>query len=366
MLTPGPATTTDTVKRSLVVADICPRVNEFTEIMNSVRDNLVRIVKGGPGYTAVLFCGSGTAAMDACVNSIIPPGKKLAVVNNGTYGQRMIKIAKAYGIEYVDIAFGWGESPDIKRIEEALRRDKRIACLAVIHHETSTGILNPIKAIGRLAKKHGCVYIVDAISSYAGIPIDIKENDIDFLISTSNKCIQGMAGIAFIICRKSALEKIAHYPRRSFYLNLYDQYSFLERAGQMQFTAPVQVVYALRQAIKEYFREGGVRRHNRYAANWRVLRAGLLKLGFKLLLKENEESNLLTTVFYPNDRNFDFNTMHDLLYKKGFTVYPGKAGSRGTFRIGNIGDLHPKDMDNFLKTLVGVLIKMKVRLNKEK
>ncbi len=362
LFTPGPATTTDTVKKSLVVSDICPREDEFIGIMKMIRDDLVKIVKGKSQYTSILLCGSGTAAMDACVNSVVPAGKKLAIVNNGAYGERLVKIAKAYGIDYVDIAFEWGEVPNIERIEKILGKDKKIACLAVIHHETSTGVLNPIKAIGKIAKKNNCVYIVDAISSYAGIPIDIKNNNIDFLMSTSNKCIQGMAGIAFVICRKAALDKIKHYPRRSFYLSLYDQFAYFEKTGQMQFTSPVQVIYALKQAIREYFREGGLKRYNRYTANWRILRKGLLKLGFKLLLKKDNESHLLMTICYLDDRNFDFNIMHDLLYKKGFTVYPGNLGSKETFRLGNIGDLHPKDINNFLKALREVLIKIKVRV----
>jgi len=363
LLTPGPITTSDTVKSSQVVADVCPREEEFTRIMDIIRKDLVKIAKGDSDYTSVLIFGSGTAAMDSVINSSVPPGKTIAIVINGAYGLRMAQIAAAYKIPFIDINFEWGEKINVEKVEEKLSNNKNIACLAMVHHETTTGILNPIKEIGKIAEENNAIFIVDTISSFAGIPICIKEHNIGFMMATSNKCIQSIPGISFVICKKSELEKIKGYPQRSFYLNLYNQYRYFQDNGQMQFTAPVQAAYALQQAIIEYFEEGEENRRARYTKNWKVLRKGLLNLGFKLLLEENIESRLLLTVLEPEDPNYDFKKMHDLLYERGFTIYPGKLGKRKTFRIANIGDIDYHDIENFLKTLKEVLHELKLKLD---
>lgn len=356
LLNPGPATTTDTVKKAMVVPDICPREKEFGAVLGSIRRNLTVIAKGDSNYTTVLFAGSGTAVMDSVINSVVPPGKKIAVIINGAYGVRMANIAKTYRISCVKISFEFGEKIDISRVENILKTDKEIKCVAVVHHETTTGILNPIKEIGQLVRKYNLTYIVDAISSYAGVPIDVKKYSIDFLMSTSNKCIQGMPGVAFVICNKNELEKIKNYTPRSFYLNLYNQYKYLKENNQTPFTPPVQVLYALKQAIKEYFDEGGQNRFKRYTDNWKILRRGLLKLGFKLLHKEEDESHILLTVIEPDDEKFNFDVLHDYLYKRGFTIYPGKIGSKNTFRLANMGAINTKDIKKFLEVLSKALL----------
>jgi 2-aminoethylphosphonate aminotransferase len=350
LLNPGPATTTDTVKYSLVVPDICPREKEFSHVMEGIRNDLVKIVHGDEGYTSVLFAGSGTAVMDSVINSVVPGDKKVAIIVNGAYGERFVRIARAYKIPHVPIGFEWGEELDLKKIEDVVRRDRSICCLVLVHHETTTGILNPLNEVGELAKRYNCVFVVDAISSFAGIPIDIHESHADFLLSTSNKCIQGIAGIAFVICRKSALEKIKGFEKRSFYLDLYSQYSSIEETGQTPFTPPVQVVYALQQAIREYFEEGGEERYRRYTENWKTLRSGLKELGFSLLLPEESESHILLTVLEPEDPHYSFEQLHDYLYQRGFTIYPGKIG-RKTFRLATMGAIYPRDIKEFLKVL---------------
>ncbi len=296
LLNPGPATTSDTVKKAMIVADICPREKEFTKLMGGIRQQLVKIVKGGKDYSCVLFAGSGTAGVDACINSVVPPGKKILIINNGAYGQRMVEIARAYRIRYIEIRFQMTQRPAAKEIENILKKTKNVSCVAMVHHETTTGILNPIEEIGAMVKRYKCDFIVDAMSSFAGIPVDIKKAKVDYLISSSNKCIQGMAGIVFVICNRRALMKTHDYKRRSFYLNLYDQYEHFEKCGEMRFTPPVQVLYALRQAINEYEREGGLNRYRRYTGNWKTLRKGLIELGFELLLDEVLESHILLTL----------------------------------------------------------------------
>lgn len=358
LLNPGPATTTDSVKYAQIVPDICPREKEFGRIIQQIREDLVKIVKGDGNYTSILFGGSGTSVMDACINSVVPSNKKIAIINNGAYGERMVKIAKVYRIPCIELFFEWGKMPDLAKIKKTLERNKNIACLAMIHHETTTGMLNPVKEVGEIVKEFKCVFIVDTISSFAGIPINIKDYKIDFMMSTSNKCIQGMAGLSFVICKKQELEKTKDYSKRSFYLNLYQQYDYFEKKGEMQFTSPVQVAYALRQAIKEYFEEGGENRYRRYTQNWKILRKGLKKMGFRFLLKKEEESHILTTILEPEDPNYDFNKMHDLLYEKGFTIYPGKIGKKNTFRLANMGAIDHKDIEKFLIALKEALNEM--------
>lgn len=363
LLNPGPATTTDTVKHAQVVPDICPREKEFGAVMKEVREDLVRIAQGNEDHTSILFAGSGTLVMEATISSVAPPNRKILIINNGAYGERMLKIAETYGIPSVELKFGWGGKIDLGKVEAALKKDSDISCVAVVHHETTTGILNPIKEIGKIAKENNSVFIVDTVSSFAGVPIDIRDFNIDFMMSTSNKCIQGMAGVAFVICKKTELEKIKDYPPRSFYLDLYSQYDHFEKKGQTRFTPPVQVMYALRQAIKEFFEEGAENRNERYKKNYATLTGGLKEMGFKFLLGDDvEHSQILTTVFEPDDPKFSLDILHDRLYERGFTIYPGKLTDESTFRVAVMGAINHEDIENFLSALGDVLGEMDVKL----
>lgn len=362
LLNPGPATTTDTVKMAQVVPDICPREKDFQKVMSWIRRSLVKIADGDENYTSILFSGSGTAVMEATLTSVVPPNKKVLIISNGLYGERFEKIAQIHNIPFVTLSFKWGEKIDLNMVRENLENNNDTACVVVVHHETTTGVLNPIREIGRVAKNHDCVFVVDTISSFAGIDFSVKDCNIDFMMSTSNKCIQGMAGVAFVICKKSELEKAKHYPPRSLYLNLYSQYEFFERTEQTQFTPPVQVMYALKQAIHEFLKEGAENRYERYKKNYNALVNGLKERGFELFLNDDvEHSNLLVTVVEPNHPHFDFNTLHDKMYAKGFTIYPGLL-TQNTFRIAVIGDLYQSDIKRFLKTLDETLAEMKVNL----
>ncbi len=360
LLNPGPGTTSQGVKDALVVEDICPREKEFQEVMESLRRDLVKVVHQGKDYDCVMFAGSGTAVMDACINSVVPPGKKILIVNNGAYGTRLVSIAKAYGIEVEELNFDWDAPPSLEVLEKKLSSDENnaIDCIAMVHHETTTGLLNPVKEIGEIARRFGKTFIVDAISSYAAIPMEIEKLNIDYMLSTSNKCIQGMAGISFVIAKISALESAAKFPSRSYYLDLCEQYAYMKRTGQMTFTAPVQIVYALQQAVKEYFEEGAEKRRARYSENWETLYKGLSDLGFQFLLKPEYESKILLSVREPTHPDFDFDTLHDRLYAKGFTIYPGKIANTKTFRLAVIGDLRKQDMVEFVDALKTTLEEM--------
>jgi len=353
LLNPGPATTTDSVKYAQVVPDICPREKEFGSMMQEIREKLVKVVHGGDRYTAIPFAASGTGVVEACISSVLPEGKKMLIIDNGAYGKRMIEIAeRLYEKERV-IAYNipWGDYPDVRKVEAIIKGEGNLGVVAIVHHETTTGMRNPIEEVNKIAHRHGAVVIVDAMSSYAGIPIDVRRDDYDFLTSSANKCIQGMAGISFVICKKDELEKTKSYPRRNYYFNLWQQYNFYEEKGQMQFTPPVQTAYALNQALDEFFQETGAKRHERYAASWETLVKGLEDLNFKFLVPRRYQSKLLTAVIEPEDPNYSFDGMHDYLYERGFTIYPGKGAKKNSFRIANIGAIDRDDITRFLEVL---------------
>ena len=345
LLNPGPATTSDTVKQAMVVPDICPREKEFGLLMNSIRKDLVKVVHGGDDYIAVLFTASGTGGVEAALTSAVPIGKKVLIVDNGAYGTRMVKIAKAFKMDVVEYKIPYGDYPLVDDIKKLAEQNPRISHIAMVHHETTTGMLNPVKKISEMAHQTGIEMIVDTVSSYPGMPINLE-----FIVSTSNKCIQGMPGISFVIVKKNALNKLEPN-RRSFYLDVLTQHQCFEKTLQTQFTPPVQVVYALRQALDEYFKETEAGRDKRYRENWKLLYDGVLKIGFKPLLPIEQESQILTAFCEPKDTAYSFDTMHDYLYEHGFTIYPGKGAKQDTFRLSVLGDLYKEDIASFLKTL---------------
>lgn len=354
LLNPGPATTTDSVKQAMVVEDICPREKDFGKLLDTIKDDLVKVVHGDPDYVAALFTASGTGGLESAITSAVPRNKKLLVIDNGAYGARMANIASTFGISVIPYKLAYGDYPDINHLEKILKEDEDISHLAVVHHETTTGMLNPVEEISKLANQNGVEVIVDCMSSYGGIPIDIKKWDASYLISSSNKCIQGMPGMVFVIFKKALLPQLKEQ-KRSFYFDLYNQFVGFEKTGQMQFTPPVQVAYALRQAIDEYFAEGEINRWNRYQENWNTLSSGLKKLNFEFLLPDKYQSKILLAVKEPSDPRYDFDAMHDYLYERGYTIYPGKGAREATFRLSVLGDLYKQDIENFLKELKNYL-----------
>lgn len=360
LLNPGPANTTDSVKQAMTRPDICPREREFGEVMLRVREGLTRVVHSGDSYTTVLFAGSGTAAVEAAVCSAVPENGRLLVIDNGAYGKRIAEIAAAYRIEHDVESFGVGGYPDVERIAARLG-GRRYSHLAVIHHETSTGMLNPVEEIGALCKQHGTEMIVDAMSSYAGLPIEIERLGADYLVSSSNKCIQGMAGLGFVICRRAILERLEPIAGRSLYLNLPLQHRYLERTCQLRYTPPVQVIYALEQALEEYWAEGGHARHERYMSCWAALDGGMLELGFRRLLPESQLSRILTAYLEPDHEGYSFDQMHDRLYAKGFTIYPGKGAREAAFRLANMGAVTPAEMKSFVSAMAETIDEMGMR-----
>ncbi len=348
LLNPGPATTTDTVKYAQVVPDICPREKAFVDVMDEVRRELVKVVHADPKkYTAVPFTGSGTIIQDALVNSLVPAGKKICVVNNGAYSARMVEIAAYYHIPCVDLKFPTTGLPDLKVVKEALAKDKDIAVVATTHHETGTGVLNPIREIGKIAHDHGCVFIADTISTYGLLPIDIEMENIDFCMSSAQKGLAAMTGVSWTVGRIDEIVKSKGYPTRSYYCNLFMQYDFFDRVGEMHFTPPVQTIYSLQQAIKEYWQEGEMPRYERLSRCWEAVHNGMAEIGLESVIDKKIQGKLVVTIKAPKDGKFDFFKLHDYCYERGFTIYPGKMFGLETFRICNLGIITQKDIEDF-------------------
>jgi 2-aminoethylphosphonate-pyruvate transaminase len=350
LLNPGPATTSDSVKYAQVCADICPREKEFGEVMKWICRELTAVVANPAEYETVLFGGSGTAADEVMISSCVPENGHILIVDNGSYGERLAKIASAYKINHTVLKSSAYQRIDIAALEDEFKTGK-YTHLGLVYHETTTGLLNPLDIICPMAKNYNLVTIVDAVSAYAGMPMYLSKLGIDFMASTSNKNIQGMAGVGFVICKKNELEKIKDIPMRNYYLNLYDQYAHFSKTGQTRFTPPVQTLYALRQAILETKQETVEKRWRRYTECWNILVSAVKRLNLKMLVKEEDQSHLITAIFEPETSAYSFDALHDLARKSGFTIYPGKLGKINTFRIANIGDIRPYEMQRFTEVL---------------
>ena len=348
LLNPGPSTTTDTVKYAQVVPDICPREKEFAGLMKGLREDLVRIVHGDTQkYTSVLFCGSGTLNIDVCLNSLLPAGKKILVVNNGAYSTRAVEICEHYGMPHIDLKFPVDQQPDLALVEKTLRDNPDIALVHTTHNETGTGILNPIREIGALAHRYGAVFTVDTTSTYAMRPIDIEADNIDFCMASAQKGLMAMTGLSFVVGSRALIEASAAYPTRSYYCNLFLQYDYFEKTGEMHFTPPVQTIYAALQALKEYWAEGEEAKWARHTRVFNAIHAGLDELGFRDAVRREWQSGLVVSVVYPDDPNWNFEKVHDYCYERGFTIYPGKISTTNTFRLCARGAMDEADIRDF-------------------
>ena len=363
LLNPGPSTTTDTVKYAQVVPDICPREKEFAGLMKGLREDLVRIVHGDlQKYTSVLFCGSGTLNIDVCLNSLLPEGKKVLIVNNGAYSTRAVEICEYYGLPHIDLKFPVDQLPDLALVEKTLQQNPDIALVHTTHNETGTGILNPIREIGALAHRYGATFTVDTTSTYAMRPIDIEKDNIDFCMASAQKGLMAMTGLSFIVGNRAKLEASAHYPKRSYYCNLFLQYDYFEKTGEMHFTPPVQTIYAALQALKEYWAEGEQAKWARHTRVFNAIHAGLDELGLRDAVRREWQSGLVVSVRYPDDPHWDFEKVHDYCYARGFTIYPGKISTTNTFRLCALGAIDEADIRDFFAVFRAALNELGVQV----
>ncbi len=341
LLNPGPANTTPSVRRALVIPDLCHREPEFFRVMRSCRERLTRLA-AGPGWTAVLFTGSGTAAVEATLASVVPAERAVLVVDNGVYGDRMRQMCRAHGLRHHVLHYDNVTPVRPADVESRLREHPEVSHVALVHHETTTGLLNPVAEVARVAARHGRAVIVDAMSSLFGEPLDVTQDGIDFVVSSANKCLGGIPGIAFVLARRRALERLAGQPPRSVYLDLHAHY-VQQEADNTPFTPAVQVLHAMEQALVELEREGVERRIARYAENARVLREGMAALGLEVLVPDGARSSILTTFRLPPGRTYE--ALHDAMKRRGYIIYAGQGDLRRyAFRVSNMGTLTPADM----------------------
>lgn len=352
LLTPGPLSTTKTVKAAMLI-DGCTWDDEYNALVQEIRNKLVHLaVRDTSRYTSILMQGSGTFSVESVIGSVIPPSGKLLAAVNGAYGQRIADMAKILKIPFTVSETPETEPIHLVNLEEKLKTDKDITHVSVVHVETTTGIKNPIEEAAEIVKKYQKVLIVDAMSSFGGVPIDMEKMDVDFLISSANKCIQGVPGFGFIIAKRTELEKCKNQAR-SLSLDLYDQWNTLEvHKGKWRFTSPTHVVHAFHQALLELEEEGGIeKRFLRYQENQKTLSQGMQELGIYPVIQEEFQSPIITTFYSPESGKYNFTQFYSLLKTKGFVIYPGKVTRLDTFRIGSIGAVTPEDMKKLIKAI---------------
>lgn len=355
LLTPGPLSTTATV-RAAMLQDSCTWDADYNQgVVEPIRRELVRLATGPEyqsDYSAVLLQGSGSYVVESVLGSAIGVDECLLIINNGAYGARMGEMARCLGLRHHELDCGETTRPEPAAIEAMLARHPEITHLAMVHCETTTGMLNPLEEVAQLCQRRGIRLIVDAMSSFGGIPIDMGRLGIEFLISSANKCIQGVPGFGFVIARRAALTACAGRAR-SVSLDLHAQWQTMEQqGGKWRFTSPTHTVLAFAQALRELDEEGGIEaRHQRYRENQSTLVAGMAALGFAPLLPEQWQSPIITAFYSPAHPDYRFADFYQRLKAQGFVIYPGKVSQADCFRIGNIGDVTPERVRDLLAAM---------------
>ena len=359
LFTPGPLTTSLSVKQAML-HDAGSWHFEFNALVADVRERLLQLagVARATGWEVVPLQGSGTFGVEAVFQTCVPAEGKVAVLTNGAYGDRIVQMLKHARIAHAVLRALEDQPVDPDALDQLLAQDKAVTHIAVVHCETTTGIINPIEAIGRVARKHGKIHVVDAMSSFGAIPIDFEACGIDFLISSANKCIEGVPGFAFVFCRRQVLIACEGYAR-SLSLDLLGQLKGFEKNGQFRYTPPTHALLAFHQALAEIEQEGGVAaRGARYRRNHETLMAGMGELGFRALLPAPVQSYIITAFRTPADPQFSFEAFYRQLSDRGFIIYPGKLTQVDTFRIGNIGRLFPSDLEQLVHAIRGTMREM--------
>jgi 2-aminoethylphosphonate-pyruvate transaminase len=359
LLTPGPLTTSAAVKQAMV-HDWGSRDQNFIAINKMVLEKIAELAGAKESHVTVPVQGSGTFAVEAMITSFVPKAGKLLVLINGAYGSRAKKIAEIAGRAVATYETPEDTPPDLAKLEALLAGDKAISHVFAVHCETTSGILNPIVEIAALVQKHGRRLLVDSMSAFGAIEIDAVKVPYDAMASSSNKCLEGVPGLGFVVCRKTALAECKGNAT-TLVLDLFDQAENFAKTGQYRFTPPIHVIVALGKAIEEHAAEGGVAgRGKRYRNNAKVLIDGMRAMGFRTLLGDRLQAPIIVTFHMPTDPKFVFQTFYDRLKDRGYVIYPGKLTVADSFRIGCIGRLYPKDMKGALAAVREVLDEMRV------
>ena len=354
LLTPGPLSTSPMVRKSLL-RDWCTWDDDYNlGVVTPIRERLVELAAGeaASNYTAVLMQGSGTFSVEAMIGTAVPRDGKLLVLANGAYGDRLGTIAGYLGIEYLVQNSGELGRPDQERLATTLREDGAITHVVLVHNETTTGMLNPLEEIAPIVKRAGRTLLVDAMSSFGGIPIDVPGLGIDFIVASANKCIQGVPGFGFVVCKRDVIEQ-CEGNARSLSLDLFAQWRTMEDGrGKWRFTSPTHTVRAFAQALRELDEEGGIpARHARYKENQRILVEGMETLGLACILRREWQSPIITGFHSPTTAGYTFRKFYNALKARGFVIYPGKVTGIESFRIGTIGHVFPDDFRHLIEAV---------------
>jgi 2-aminoethylphosphonate-pyruvate transaminase len=362
LFTPGPLTTAASVKEAALV-DLGSRDSAFISVVQKIRQHLLKLAHvESPTYETVLMQGSGTFGIESVISSAIPASGMLLNIINGAYGRRISQMARIHSIPLIELNYEENQLPDFNEIESQLKSNPHITHVSVIHCETTTGLMNPVSEIGEIVVRYKKAYIVDAMSSFGAYDIDMNKLNISYLISSSNKCIEGIPGFSFILAKRTELERCKNQGR-TVCLDLYDQWLGLYASGQFRFTPPVQVLLSFNEALYELEIDGGIKaRANRYKENNSLLISGMKKLGFKVYLPDELRGYIITSFLYPSHPNFSFEIFYSILNEKGFVIYPGKLSTMDCFRIGNIGQLFFIDIHMIIDAIEETLHEMQIKL----
>jgi 2-aminoethylphosphonate-pyruvate transaminase len=360
LLTPGPLTTSPEVKQAML-HDYGSRDSHFIAVNRRVRERLVEMVGGQDGHVCVPLQGSGTFVVEAMLGCFVPPTGKVLILINGAYGKRMARICDYHGRAAVIQETPEDVPVDPEALDRALAGDPEITHVAVVHCETTSGILNPLKAVAEVTARHGRALLIDAMSAFGALPLDSDEVPFDAVVASTNKCLEGTPGMGFCIARQAALEATrGNSPALS--LDLHDQWTAMEKNAQWRFTPPVQVIMAFDRALQEFDAEGGVEgRGGRYRENCRILIDGMRGLGFQTLLPDELQAPIIVTFHMPADPRFDFEVFYERMRERGYVIYPGKLTVADSFRIGCIGRLGAAQMEGALAAVKDILAEMGVK-----
>ena len=350
LFAPGPVMTSKEVKQAMTIPDLCHRGSFFESLLHELRQKIVRLYKGNDEYTSVILSGSGTAANECVISSIFAPEDELLVLSNGEFGERLAHIAQIYHIPTHILNFGWAHPIAIEKIPKTLEKHPHISMIAMVYHETSTSMINPVKEVGKIAREYGKLFFVDAISAIGGEPVNVVDQNIDFCTGTPNKAIGGMPGLSFVCFAKRLTTLGTRALRRNEYLNLFAHIQMADEKNQTPHTPAVPLFPSLSQALDEVFQEGLEKRIARYSRCASIIRTGVRSLSLETLIPDNIASNTVTTVLFPikyNVKNFI-----ELLDQQGYVVYPGKGPllDLNAFQIANMGQIYEKDCEEFLRT----------------
>jgi 2-aminoethylphosphonate-pyruvate transaminase len=360
LLTPGPLTTSLRTKQAML-NDWGSWDAAFNAITASLRKDLVDVVGGGSDYTCVPLQGSGTFSVEAAIGTVVPRDGKVLVPNNGAYCARIVRICRYLGRAVVDLPVPEDKAVTGAVVDAALAADPAITHVAQVHCETGAGVLNDLSSIAQACARHGRGLIVDAMSSFAALPIDVRTVPFDALIAASGKCLEGVPGMGFVIVRKSVLEARAGNAH-SLAMDLHDQYVYMEKTTQWRYTPPTHVVAALRVAVDQFKEEGGQpARLARYVRNCAALVDGMASLGFRPFLDAAVQAPIIVTFHAPADDAYEFKTFYERTRERGYILYPGKLTQVETFRVGCIGAIEANEMRNVVSAVAETLKDMGIR-----